>query len=122
MFSYVSSRKYFFVEIETPEGKIAVELADSFLKRAKGLSFRTEGKMLFKFSRPTKMSVDMMLVSRRLNLYFLDGEKEVIEVQRAEPWGFDPRTWKLYSPDRPYKYLLESFEDLRLEKGDKIDW
>lgn len=99
-----------------------VEVAENMISRARGLSLRSEGKMLFKFPRPTRAKIDMMLLSRPLHLYFMDEDKEVIEVQKAEPWSWNPRTWKLYSPGSPYSYLLESFEDLGLQEGDEIDF
>ncbi len=99
----------------------AVEVAENLLQRAWGLSLRKEGKMLFKFSNPTRTKVDMMLLSRPLYLYFLNQEKEVIEVQKAEPWGWNPKTWKLYRPEQSYSYLLESFEELNLKEGDSIE-
>lgn len=108
--------------IRTDDREIDVEIADSMISRVRGLSLRKEGKMLFSFPRPTRAKIDMMLLSRPLNLYFMDSEGKVIDIQRAEPWSWDPRTWKLYSPDRSYSYLLESFENLGLEEGDKIDF
>ena len=110
------------VKIEVGGEKISVEVAENMISRARGLSLREEGKMLFKFPRPTRAKIDMMLLSRPLHLYFMDADGEVIDVQKAEPWSWDPRTWKLYSPERPYSYLLESFEDLGLEEGDEIDF
>lgn len=110
------------MKIEINGEKIEAEVADSFLKKARGLSFRTEGKMLFTFSRDTRASIDMMLVRKLLHLYFMNSEKEVIDIQKAMPWTPDPRTWKVYSPGRPYRYLLESFEELDIEEGQKLDF
>jgi uncharacterized membrane protein (UPF0127 family) len=110
------------VKIEVGGEKISVEVAENMISRARGLSLREEGKMLFKFPRRTRAKIDMMLLSRPLHLYFMDEDKEIIEVQKAEPWGWDPRTWNLYSPEEPYSYLLESFQDLGLEEGDEIDF
>lgn len=110
------------MEIKTEEQKFEVEVADNIYTRAKGLAFRKHGKMLFKFPRETRAKIDMMLLSRPLHLYFLNSEKEVINVQKADPWGFNPKTWKLYSPERPYRYLLESFENLGLEEGDEVEF
>lgn len=109
-------------EIKVNGEKFDVEVADNFFTRAKGLSLRSEGKMLFKFSRESRAKIDMMLLSRPLHLYFMNSKKEVIDVQNAEPWSFDPRTWRLYSPGRPYMYLLESFEDLELGEGDEVEF
>lgn len=110
------------MKLEIDGESLMVEVAESLYERAKGLSFREEGKMLFKFPRPTRAKIDMMFLSDSLHLYFMDSEKKVIDIQRAEPWSFDPRTWKLYSPGRPYKYLLESFEELNLSEGDAVDF
>lgn len=109
-------------EISVDGEKLEVEIADNFFTRAKGLSLRSEGKMLFKFSRESRAKIDMMLLSRPLYLYFMDSDRKVIDVQRAEAWSFDPRTWRLYSPGRSYRFLLESFEDLGVEEGDEIEF
>jgi uncharacterized membrane protein (UPF0127 family) len=106
----------------TDSGSVEAELADSLLKKSWGLSRRTEGKMLFVFMKPGRPAIDMMLVSEPLNLYFLDEEKQVVDVCRAEPWTLNPRSWRLYRPKKDSKYLLESFEDLGLEEGDSVDF
>jgi len=108
------------MKIEINNKNFDVEVADSFLKRAWGLSRRTEGKMLFKLSRETNAKIDMALLSKPLYLYFFDSDKQLIYKEYASPWTWNPKTWKLYSPERPYKYLLESFEELDLDEGDEI--
>jgi uncharacterized membrane protein (UPF0127 family) len=106
--------------ITAERADFTAEVADTFLKRSWGLSFRTEGKMLFKFPNDTNANIDMMLLSEPLWLYFLNSNKEVIDIQKAEPWGMNPRTWRLYSPEEPYRYLIESFEKLDIEEGEKV--
>lgn len=101
--------------------EIEVEIADSILSRAWGLSLKKEGKMVFKFPRPTSSNIDMMLLSKPLYLYFFDSDKKLIHWEKAEPWSFNPKSWKLYSPSKKYQYLLESFEDLDLEEGDELE-
>ena len=110
------------VEVEINEEVFEVELADSLLRKSWGLSMRSSGKMLFVFGFESRPAIDMMLVKEPLYLYFLDGEKKVVDVQYAEPWGLDPRTWRVYRPDSSCDYLLESFEDLGLEEGDSVDF
>ena len=110
------------VEIDTGKRKIKAEVADNVLSQALGLSFRKDGKMLFAFSRNSRAFIDMMLLSKPLYLYFMNSEKEVIEVQEAKPWGFDPRSWKLYRPDSSYRYLLESFEKLDIKEGERLEF
>ncbi|MFO7793542.1 MAG: DUF192 domain-containing protein [Candidatus Nanohaloarchaea archaeon] len=109
------------MKIKVEDQELNVELADNLLKRAWGLSLRNEGKMLFKFPRPTKAKIDMVLLSVPLYLYFFDSEKELIHTEKAMPWGWNPRTWAFYRPEKRYQYLLESFENLGLEKGDKLN-
>ncbi len=108
--------------IKSEKEEFEVETARSFLSKSWGLSLRTKGKMLFVFNRDTRAKVDMMLLSNPLHLYFLDSDKKVIEVQKAEPWSLDPRTWKLYSPDKKYRYLLESFERLEIREGETLEF
>lgn len=110
------------VEIRLHGKKIEAELADTLLKRSWGLSRRSQGKMFFVFLRSGRPGIDMMLVPEPLHLYFLDEEKEVVDVQYAEPWTLDPRTWRIYRPEKDSRYLLESFEELDLEKGDSVDF
>ena len=104
------------------EKKFTAEVADSILRKAWGLSMRTEGKMLFKFRRSSRPRIDMMLVQKPLNLYFLSEEKEVIDVQKADPWTPNPRTWKTYRPSKPAKYLIESFQEIGLKEGEKVSF
>lgn len=110
------------IEIEASERIFEAELADDILRKSWGLSMRKKGKMFFVFSRPGRPPIDMMLVQRPLNLYFLDEYGEVIDRQYAEPWTLDPRTWRIYRPKIDAKYLLESFEELDLEEGDKVSF
>lgn len=108
------------VGIEAGGEEVEARVAENLFQKFKGLSFCGSGKMLFNFSRDTRSRVDMMFLSKPLYLYFLDSEKNVIDVQKAEPWSRDPRTWRLYYPGEPYRYLLESFEKLELEEGEKL--
>lgn len=110
------------VSVEVGEESFDVELADSLLKKSWGLSMRSSGKMLFVFNFESRPPIDMMLVREPLYLYFLDEGKNVIDVQEAEPWSFDPRTWKVYRPKESCSFLLESFEDLGLEEDDSVDF
>jgi uncharacterized membrane protein (UPF0127 family) len=110
------------LKVQTENDSFRAELADSFVSRAKGLSFRSEGKMLFVFSKPIRAKIDMMFLSKPLHLYFMDSEKKVIEFQKAEPWSWNPSTWRLYSPDQKYSYLLESFEEIGIEEGDRLEF
>ena len=104
------------------EGKVVeAEVADSVLKRALGLSFRKEGKMLFKFPEEVSAPIDMVLMRESLYLYFMNSEREVIHVEEAEPWYRLPGKL-LHRPDEGYRDLLESFEELDIEVGDRLSF
>lgn len=109
-------------EIRFNDKEYSVKLADNFITRAKGLSFQKKGKMLFAFPEPQNAKIDMMFLSKKLYLYFINSEKEIIDSQEAIPWGWNPKTWKLYDPGENYKFLLESFERLDLDEGDKLSF
>ena len=98
-----------------------VESAHNFWRRAWGLSLRKEGKMLFKFPRPTNAKIDMALLSRPLYLYFFDSNRKLIHREKAMPWTWNPRTWSFYRPDEKYQYLLESFEDLKIDESSRLE-
>lgn len=109
------------MKIDIGERKVEAEVADSVWKRALGLSLRKRGKMLFKFPGDTYAPIDMMLMRRKLFLYFMNSEKEIIHVEEALPWYNLPNKL-LHRPEESYRYLLESFEELHLEEGDIIEF
>ena len=109
------------MKINVDKKGFEVEIADSFLKRAWGLSLRKEGKMIFKFPRPTTAKIDMALLSRPLYLYFFNSDKELIHSEKAEPWSWSPETWNFYRPEGKYQYLLESFEALDIDESCKLE-
>jgi len=110
------------VRINSEAQVFEAKLADTFLSKFTGFRFCSEGKMLFLFSRDTQALIDMMLVPEPLYLYFIDADKQVMEVQKADPWSLGPRTWKFYRAEKPYRYLLESFEELDLVEGDQLEF
>lgn len=110
------------IRIKASDQSFEAELADTFLSTFMGFRFRSEGKMMFCFRSDTRALIDMMLVPEPLYLYFIDSEKEIIEVQKANPWSLNPKTWNFYRSEKPYRYLLESFEQLNLVEGDKLEF
>jgi len=87
-----------------------------------GLGFVRKVKCFSSFEETQKALIDMMLVPEPLYLYFIDSDKTVIEVRKAEPWSWNHRTWKFYRSEKPYRYLLESFEELDIDKDDKLEF
>lgn len=82
-----------------------VELADSFLRRFRGLMFRRRfppGKALFfKFNKPGRHGVHMSFVWFPIDLVYLDPGFKVVEVHtRLKPW-------RMHRPKAVAKYLIE---------------
>ncbi len=110
------------VEVRANGDSFDAMLADNVFHHFRGMRFRDSGKMLFRFPQEHLAAIDMLFVPDSLNLYFVDSEREVVEKRKAEPVTLNPRTWQLHRPETPYQYLLESFEELELEKGAEIDF
>jgi uncharacterized membrane protein (UPF0127 family) len=110
------------IEIRTDKHSLKADLAENVLHHCRGMRFRTEGKMLFKFPRENQAAIDMLAVPKPLELYFIDSDGRVVESQTARPVTPNPFTWKLYRPDATYQYLLESFEPLDIQEGEKVDF
>ena len=106
--------------------EIEVETAGKPLEKFLGLRGRSSGKMLFSFNPITDPAMDMLGVSDPLWMYGLKYNPGgqgclVVSVDKMEPASlWDPRTWELYRPGHKVKYVLESFEELDLEKGDIV--
>ncbi|MFP4633798.1 MAG: DUF192 domain-containing protein [Candidatus Aenigmatarchaeota archaeon] len=103
------------------------ERKDSILGKMKGLMFRElkedEG-MLMVFQEEGRWGVWMLFVPQDLALFFLDGEKKVVDKKPAEKMNLDPQTWKVYKPVKKCKYVLECKEEKlkEVEAGEKLEW
>jgi len=64
----------------------------------------------------------MFLVPESLHIYFLDSEKRVVDQITAYPWSLDPRTWRVYTASKAFRYALESSEPLEIEIGDELSF
>ncbi len=102
------------------------EVASSLWARVKGLMGRRLGEdegLLMVFPRSGLHSLWMAGMRHPIDICFLDEEKRVVGVvKKAEPLSLHPRTWKLYFPPRPAKYVLEISPGSSLGEGDSISW
>jgi uncharacterized membrane protein (UPF0127 family) len=110
------------MKIKFKNSVIEADIADNFWKRLIGLSFSRKKNMLFKMSYEEKWPFWMFGVSYSLNLIFMNRDKEVVDIKRAEPLSLDFRTWKTYIPKTSCKYVLESPFDLKIRIGDMLNW
>jgi uncharacterized membrane protein (UPF0127 family) len=90
-----------------------VEIAESGMGKAKGLMFRKElpeGRALVMiFGKEGKQGVWMPFMRFPIDVIFLDSGKRVVGVhENVKPMGFHPRTWKVYYPEKPARYVIET--------------
>jgi len=90
----------------------SAELARSIFSKAIGLMFRSGMKegcgLLMEFGREDYHAIWMFAMRFPIDIVFIDGRKKVTAVfKRARPLGPSPRTWRLYRPPEPAKWVLE---------------
>ena len=115
------------MKLANVSGKFSVECetADSPWKQSVGLSFSGKRRnMLFRFPFARSWEFWMLGMSYGLKIIFIDGKKRVIEVQEAMPLSLNPKTWKIYVPKKPCKYVLEIPADSKYKfgKGNRLKW
>lgn len=115
------------MKLSNISGKFSLEceIAAAPWKQALGLSFsRRRRNMLFLFPFERRWEFWMFGMSYGLRIIFIDGRKRVIEVREAEPLSLNSRTWKVYAPEKPCKYVLEipANSKYKFEEGDKLKW
>ena len=111
------------VNIKLKNKIIEAELADNLWKHAIGLSFSWKRRnMLFVFPFEGKFSFWMFGMFYPIKIIFLDKTKTVKEIFDARPLSFNFESWRTYKPKEKYRYVLETFEDYKIRKGDKLDF
>jgi uncharacterized membrane protein (UPF0127 family) len=89
-----------------------VEVAEGFFHKMRGLMLRGSlprgSGLLMIFSKPGKHGIWMPLMRFAIDIIFLDSRKRVVGLhERARPVSFRKRTWRVYYPDKPAKYVIE---------------
>ena len=110
------------MKIKLKKSFIEADIADNFWKRLIGLSFSKKKNMLFTMSYESKWPFWMFGVSYHLNIIFMNKNKEVVDIKRAEPLSLNPETWRTYIPRKPCKYVLEAPYDIKIKIGDELKW
>jgi uncharacterized membrane protein (UPF0127 family) len=110
------------MKIKLKNSVIETDLADDFWKRMVGLSLSKKKNMFFPLSYEDEWSLWMFLVRYPLKMIFIDKDKTVIDIKEAEPLSLNPRTWKIYKPRKPCKYVLETPHNLKIKIGDRLEW
>jgi len=112
--------KYTTVKIE--DTKIRAEIADTLLKRTKGLMFRKtlpeNDGMLFIFDNEDYYSFWMMSMSFPIDIIWVNKERKVVDITKdAKPCKLN---CSIYKPKEKAMYVLEVNANFTEEHGIKI--
>ncbi len=100
-----------------------VELADTFFKRFRGLMLVSNVNYALVFVLPVESranaSIHMFFMLSDIDVIWLDSTRRVVDFKTA-------RKWRVYSPQRPAKYIIEGpvglIRTLEVGAGDVINW
>lgn len=109
----------------TKKFSVECETAKSFLKHGLGLAFSGKRRnMLFLMRSKRRWEFWMLGMRYELKIIFIDKNKKVAEIQKAAPLSLNPKTWKIYKPKKPCRFVLELGKDInkKFEVGDKLMW
>jgi uncharacterized membrane protein (UPF0127 family) len=110
------------IKIRIGKKEIWADVADTFLKRFIGLSFSKKKNLLFIMPYEDKWPFWMFLVRYPIKIIFIGNNKSVVDVKLAEPITLNPKTWRIYSPRKKCKYVLETPFNLKVKVGDQLRW
>lgn len=90
----------------------SLELADSLWKQTKGLMFRPAlqkgSGLLMDFGKEKKAGIWMFGMRFPLDIIYIDKKGRAVDIkEQARPLTLNPRTWKVYHPKTPARYVLE---------------
>jgi uncharacterized membrane protein (UPF0127 family) len=111
---------------KTTEKKIIekTKIADSFLKRLKGLMFakKPDYALIFELEKEDTInaSIHMLFVSFPIDVVYLNSNKKVVDIK------LDLRPGTLnYTPKKPSKYFIEFATGIiqgKISLDDKLEW
>lgn len=114
--------------VEVGGQRFAVELADDFEERARGLMYRESmpenSGMLFVHENEAPLAYWMKNTKIPLDILYFDGERRLVSIQRGVPTCTAGDRCPNYPSRGPAKYVLElnagRSDELGLEPGDRI--
>lgn len=104
------------------------EVAATAWRKAIGLMGRKRlgnSGLLMVFSKEGRPGIWMLGMRFPIDLVFLDRRKRVVDIRKnIQPIGFHPKTWMIYYPKRPARYVIElpagTVKRTATARGDKI--
>jgi uncharacterized membrane protein (UPF0127 family) len=100
-----------------------VKLADSFIKRFRGLMLVSNVNYALVFVLPVETrinaSIHLFFMLSDIDVIWVDSTRHVVDFKIA-------KKWRLYTPKNAAKYIIEGpvglIRVLEVEEGDLIDW
>ncbi len=102
-----------------------VILCNTEFSRAKGLMFKKTGRALLSFKHSGIYGIWMLFMRFPIDLAFVSKEKKIIDLKRnIFPLSLNPKTWKIYYPQKKCQFVLESKagELANFEINDQLDF
>lgn len=95
---------------------IKIIYANTFFKRFKGLMGKKDFDDALLFMNLLDSSIHTFFTRFTIDVYFIDENKIIFEKTSLKPW-------KIYTPKKQAKYILETKKDkLKLKIGDCLDY
>ncbi|MDO5814667.1 MAG: DUF192 domain-containing protein [Methanobrevibacter sp.] len=95
---------------------IKIVVADTFLKRFKGLMFKNDFDECMLFCNLKDSSIHTLFMKFEIDVYFLDENRVIFEKASLKPWKF-------HKPEKQAKYILECRKNsLNLRIGDCLEF
>jgi uncharacterized membrane protein (UPF0127 family) len=99
-----------------------VEVAEGFFHKMRGLMLRgslpRNSALMMIFGKPGKHGIWMPLMRFSIDIVFLDSRKRVVGLhERVRPVSFRKKTWRVYYPEKPAKYVIELPAGMVKRKG-----
>jgi uncharacterized membrane protein (UPF0127 family) len=89
-----------------------MQYAKTYLQKAAGLMFRAkppDGGLLMVFRTEGCHGIWMPFMRFPIDIAFYGKNSRLIStIRNAEPISLNPKTWRVYRPERPCKYILET--------------
>ena len=96
--------------------RVKGKVCKSIWSQTRGLMFSRKKTLIFEFDKEINVNLHMFFVFFPINVYFLNKNKEVIEIKE----NFKP--FAIYKPKNKFKYIVESPKKLNVKIKDKIEW
>lgn len=110
------------MKIKIGKKTIKTDLADNSIQHFFGLSFSKKKNLFFIMKYEKRWRLWMFGVKYPIRMIFIDNNKKVIDIKKGVPITNNPKTWKVYRPKNPCRYILETPYDFKVKVGDRVNF